>query len=90
MLGLMLQSCRFVFSGLIVHVIACLFFVQTKAKVSSSSIITSGSLRVGLIISGVSLPLGSDANLFGPKLFLLTFLSVIYYEKNNSSKLTSI
>jgi len=89
-LSLMLYSYAFMVSGLFVPVIAGLFFGQTSPKAATSSMITGGSLTAGLIISEVSLPLGLDANLFGLTLSLLTFLSVIYYEKKYSSKLKSI
>lgn len=89
-LSLMLYSYAFMVSGLLVPVVAGLFFGQTNAKAATSSMITGGSLTAGLIISEVSLPFGLDANLFGLTLSLLTFLSVIYYEKNHSSKLKSI
>ncbi len=89
-LSLMLYSYAFMVSGLLVPVVAGLFFGQTSAKAATSSMITGGSLTAGLIISEVPLPFGLDANLFGLTLSLLTFLSVIYYEKNHSSKLKSI
>ncbi|MEP1088625.1 sodium:solute symporter family protein [Algoriphagus sp.] len=89
-LSLMLYSYAFMVSGLLVPVVAGLFFNQTSAKAATASMITGGSLTAGLIISEVALPFGLDANLFGLTLSLLTFLSVIYFEKNNSSKLKSI
>ncbi|MDR7129244.1 SSS family solute:Na+ symporter [Algoriphagus sp. 4150] len=89
-LSLMLYSYAFMVSGLLVPVVAGLFFGQNSAKAATSSMITGGSLTAGLIISEVVLPFGLDANLFGLTLSLLTFLSVIYYEKNHSSKLKSI
>jgi len=89
-LSLMLYSYAFMVSGLFVPVVAGLFFDQTSPLAATSSMIAGGSLTAGLIISEVSLPLGLDANLFGLTLSLLTFLSVIYYEKFNRSKLTSI
>ncbi|WP_425636012.1 sodium:solute symporter family protein [Algoriphagus yeomjeoni] len=89
-LSLMLYSYAFMVSGLLVPVVAGLFFNQTSAKAATASMITGGSLTAGLIITEVELPFGLDANLFGLTLSLLTFLSVIYFEKNNSSKLKSI
>ncbi|RAI91988.1 sodium:solute symporter family protein [Algoriphagus yeomjeoni] len=89
-LSLMLYSYAFMVSGLLVPVVAGLFFGQASAKAATASMITGGSLTAGLIIAEVSLPFGLDANLFGLTLSLLTFLSVIIYEKNNSSKLKSI
>ena len=89
-LSLMLYSYAFMVSGLLVPVVAGLFFNQTSPKAATASMIMGGSLTAGLIISEVSLPFGLDANLFGLTLSLLTFLSVIYFEKNNSSKLKSI
>jgi SSS family solute:Na+ symporter len=80
-LSLMLYSYAFMVSGLLVPVIAGLFFGQTSAKAATSSMIMGGSLTAGLIISEVPLPFGLDANLFGLTLSLLTFLSVIYYER---------
>ncbi|WP_192345934.1 sodium:solute symporter [Algoriphagus sp. Y33] len=89
-LSLMLYSYAFMVSGLLIPVVAGLFFGQNSARAATSSMITGGSLTAGLIISEVALPFGLDANLFGLTLSLLTFLSVIYYEKNHSSKLKSI
>ncbi|SFT98675.1 solute:Na+ symporter, SSS family [Algoriphagus locisalis] len=89
-LSLMLYSYAFMVSGLLVPVVAGLFFKQSSATAATASMITGGSLTAGLIIAEVALPFGLDANLFGLTLSLLTFLSVIYFEKNNSSKLKSI
>ncbi|UZD24606.1 sodium:solute symporter family protein [Algoriphagus halophytocola] len=89
-LSLMLYSYAFMVSGLLVPVVGGLFFGQTSPRAATASMITGGSLTAGLIISEVSLPLGLDANLFGLTLSFLTFVSVIYFEKNNSSKLKSI
>lgn len=89
-LSLMLYSYAFMVSGLLVPVVAGLFFKQSSATAATASMITGGSLTAGLIITEVPLPFGLDANLFGLTLSLLTFLSVIYFEKNNSSKLKSI
>jgi SSS family solute:Na+ symporter len=44
--------------------------------------IAGGSLTAGLSLFEVLLPFGLDANLFGLLLSLLTFVSVIFVNKN--------
>lgn len=89
-LSLMLYSYAFMVSGLLVPVVAGLFFGQTSPTAATLSMISGGAVTAGLILSELPLPLGLDANLFGLTVSLLTFLSVIYYERNNRSKLKSI
>jgi SSS family solute:Na+ symporter len=81
-LSLMLYSYAFMVSGLLVPVIAGLFFNQRNPKAAIASMIAGGSLTAGLSIFEVPLPLGLDANLFGLLLSLMTFVSVVLINKN--------
>jgi len=81
-LSLMLYSYAFMVSGLLVPVIAGLFFDQRNPKAALTSMIAGGSLTAGLTFGEVHLPLGLDANLFGLLLSLLTFITVNLVTKN--------
>jgi SSS family solute:Na+ symporter len=81
-LSLMLYSYAFMVSGLLVPVIAGLFFNQRNSKAAVAAMIAGGSLTAGLSLFEVLLPFGLDANLFGLLLSLLTFVSVIFVNKN--------
>ena len=86
-LSLMLYSYAFMVSGLLVPVVAGLFFGQRSSKAALSSMIIGGTVTAGLTILKVEMPFGLDANLFGLSLSLLAFCTVIYYEKFTLSKL---
>lgn len=86
-LSLMLYSYAFMVSGLLVPVVAGLFFGQRNSKAALSSMIIGGCVTAGLTILKVEMPFGLDANLFGLSLSLLAFCTVIYYEKFTNSKL---
>ncbi|MDG4946233.1 sodium:solute symporter family protein [Weeksellaceae bacterium KMM 9713] len=87
-LSLMLYSYAFMVSGLLVPVVAGLFFGQTNATAATASMVVGGSTTAGLIVSGISLPLGLDANLFGLTASLIIFLSIIYFQ-NKGQKLSA-
>jgi len=86
-LSLMLYSYAFMVSGLLVPVIAGLFFGQTSATAATLSMIVGGCTTAGLIVSGKALPLELDANLFGLTASLLTFLVVIFIQNNHRKRL---
>ncbi len=85
-LSLMLYSYAFMVSGLVIPVVAGLFFGQRSPKAAISSMIVGGSVTAGLTLSDLALPFGLDPNLFGLTMSLLTFLSVVYFEKNHLTK----
>lgn len=89
-LSLMLYSYAFMVSGLLVPVVAGLFFGQRNPRAALSSMIMGGTVTAGLTILQVEMPFGLDPNLFGLSLSLVTFCSVIYFEKIKNSKFKSI
>lgn len=89
-LSLMLYSYAFMVSGLLIPVIGGLFFHQNNGTAAVVSMVSGGAVTAGLTIAEVALPFGLDANLFGLMVSLLAFVSVIYIQKLNSTKLKSI
>lgn len=79
-LSLMLYSYAFMVSGLLVPVVAGLFFKIHNSRAAISSMIIGGSLTAGLTFVGLPLPLDLDANLFGLSASLLTFLMVYKFD----------
>ncbi|UCS93114.1 sodium:solute symporter family protein [Echinicola marina] len=75
-LELMLYSYAFMVSGLLVPILAGLFWNKRNPKAALSSMIIGGGVTAGLALSGTSLPLGLDANLFGLTASLAVFLLV--------------
>lgn len=79
-LSLMLYSYAFMVSGLLVPVVAGLFFKINNSRAAISAMVMGGSLTAGLTFVGLPLPLGLDANLFGLTASLLTFLIVYKFD----------
>jgi len=52
--------------------------------------IMRGTVTAGLTILQVEMPFGLDPSLFGLSLSLVTFCSVVYFEKIKNSKFKSI
>ncbi|MDF2157544.1 sodium:solute symporter family protein [Algoriphagus sp. CAU 1675] len=75
-LSLMLYSYAFMVSGLLVPLVAGLFFGKNKPKAAISSMVAGGALTAGLTFLNVGLPFGLDPNLFGLTASLLTFSTV--------------
>ena len=75
-LSLMLYSYAFMVSGLLVPVIAGLFFKQKNSSAAVVSMILGGGFTAGLTFVEVRLPWGLDANLFGILLSLFAFITV--------------
>jgi SSS family solute:Na+ symporter len=67
-----------------------LFFGQRNPRAALSSMIMRGTVTAGLTILQVEMPFGLDPNLFGLSLSLVTFCSVVYFEKIKNSKFKSI
>ena len=80
-LTLMIYSYAFMVSGLLVPLLAGLFWNCTNAKAAMGSMISGGLTTVLLSLSGWNLPLDLDANLFGVTMSLAIFLVI-----NNTKK----
>jgi SSS family solute:Na+ symporter len=72
-LELMLYSYSFMVSGLIVPVLAGLFTPYRDSRAAFWSMIIGGASTLILILTGVDLPFGLDANIFGITLSALTY-----------------
>ena len=64
-LSLMLYSYAFMVSGLLVPVVAGLFFGKSNAKAAIASMIVGGTLTATLTFLEVQMPFGLDPNLYG-------------------------
>ncbi|WP_200976755.1 sodium:solute symporter [Echinicola sp. 20G] len=80
-LELMLYSYAFMVSGLLVPILAGLFWNKRNPNAALLSMIIGGSVTAGLAFSGIALPLGLDANLFGLTASLAAFLLVDRLDK---------
>lgn len=75
-LSLMLHSYAFMVSGLLVPVIAALFFGQRQGSAALASMLVGGATTLVLTISGARLPAGLDANIFGITASAICFIIV--------------
>lgn len=84
-LDLMLYSYAFMVSGLFVPIIAALFFHSRNATAAFWAMLLGGFTTVALTLSGCTLPLELDANIFGitSSLLLFVFLSKFSTKKKN-------
>ena len=73
-LELMLYSYAFMVSGLLVPLIAAMFFNKKNPASAIASMIAGGSTTIILTTLNVNLPLGLDANIFGITMSLLIFI----------------
>jgi SSS family solute:Na+ symporter len=64
-LELMLHSYAFMVSGLLVPVLAGIFLKHRSSQGAFWSMIAGGGMTLSLIVSGLKLPIGLDANAFG-------------------------
>lgn len=78
-LELMLHSYSFMVSGMIIPVLAALFTQKPNSTAALSSMIVGGGTTLTLIISGISLPMGLDANIFGIAAALIIYLIVNFF-----------
>lgn len=75
-LSLMLHSYAFMVSGLLVPLVAALFFGQRHALAALAAMVVGGSTTLLLTTLDVALPLGLDANIFGISASALCFIAV--------------
>ncbi len=85
-LELMLYAYAFMVSGLCVPVVAAVFLKRRYPQPALASMITGGVITISLIISGVDLPYGLDANIFGLSAATLSYLvlHLVYDGKANA------
>lgn len=81
-LSLMLYSYAFMVSGLLVPVVAGLFFNKRNPTAAITSMIVGGSVTAGLTLTEVNLPFGLDANLLGIACSALSYVMVFYLKKS--------
>jgi len=75
-LELMLYSYAFMVSGLFVPVMAGLIVKNASSVAAFWAMLLGGLTTISLIIFGLPLPLGLDANIFGITLSIITFIVV--------------
>ena len=75
-LSLMLYSYAFMVSGLFIPVVGALYMKNPSSLAAFSSMLVGGTVTLTLILSGIELPYGLDANIFGISLALITFVFV--------------
>lgn len=73
-LELMLYSYAFMVSGLFVPILAALFYSKGSSQAAFAAMLIGGSTTLLLILLGVSLPLGLDANFYGILASLISFV----------------
>jgi len=74
-LELMLHSYAFMVSGMIVPVLAALFSRHPHAPSALISMLVGGTVTLSLIIWGIDLPLGLDANIFGILMSAIAYIT---------------
>jgi SSS family solute:Na+ symporter len=75
-LSLMLYSYAFMVSGLFIPVLGALFMNKPSSLAAFLAMIGGGGVTLVLILSGISLPYGLDANIFGISIALTVFIIV--------------
>jgi len=83
-LELMLHSYSFMVSGLFIPVLAGIFLKNRSSAGALWSMITGGTITLGLILSGLDLPLELDANIFGISFSALTYLTFHFARKKGA------
>jgi len=73
-LELMLYAYAFMVSGLCVPVVAAVLLKKRYPQPALVSMITGGVITISLIISGIELPYGLDANIFGLSAAALSYV----------------
>ncbi len=81
-LSLMLHSYAFMVSGLLIPLLAALFWKQRSAAAAMAAMLGGGTLTLLLILSEVALPWGLEANIFGLTASLLLFLIVSFVQSH--------
>lgn len=75
-LELMLYSYAFMVSGLFIPVLGGLFVRKPSPNAAFWSMLLGGGTTITLIITGIELPLGLDANIFGISASLVSFIVI--------------
>jgi len=73
-LELMLHSYSFMVSGLFIPVLAGIFLKKRSSAGAFWAMIIGGGVTLSLIVSGLELPFGLDANIYGILLAALTYI----------------
>ncbi|MBY5952572.1 MAG: sodium:solute symporter family protein [Cyclobacteriaceae bacterium] len=81
-LSLMLYSYAFMVSGLLVPVVAGLFFGKRNWKAAVTSMILGGSITAVLTFLDLEMPLGLDPNLYGLTASLIAFIAIDKIDTN--------
>lgn len=83
-LQLMLYAYSFMVSGLCVPIVAAMFLKKHYSPPAMYSMIIGGTITISLIISGITLPYGLDANIFGLSTATITYtLMHLYYRSKD-------
>ena len=77
-LQLMLYSYAFMVSGLFIPVIGAFFWKRSNSTAAIWSMLLGGGTTISLIASGISLPLGLDANIYGISLSAVSFVVISF------------
>ena len=83
-LQLMLYSYSFMVSGLLVPVLGSLFIRKPSATAAVWAMLSGGGVTLALIIWGINLPYGLDANFYGITISALIFSSIQLFDKKIS------
>ena len=75
-LELMLYSYAFMVSGLFIPVLGGLFLKKPNPNAAFWSMLLGGGTTITLIVWGVELPFGLDANIFGISASLISFILI--------------
>jgi SSS family solute:Na+ symporter len=89
-LSMMLYSYAFMVSGLLIPLLAAVFFKQTNSKAAMMAMLGGGSTTLYLILFVEKLPLGLDANLFGISVSLILFVIGINLFPNHKEIVSKI
>jgi SSS family solute:Na+ symporter len=85
-LELMLHSYSFMVSGLFIPVLAGIFLKKRSSAGAFWAMIIGGGVTLSLILSGLELPFGLDANIYGILLAAITYMLFHSIEKTGEAK----
>jgi SSS family solute:Na+ symporter len=86
-LELMLHSYAFMVSGLLIPVLAGIFLRNRSSAGAFWSMIAGGGMTLSLILSGLALPFGLDANAFGISLSAVVYLLFHFLGRRESLRI---
>ena len=85
-LELMLHSYSFMVSGLFIPVLVGIFLKKRSSAGAFWAMIIGGAVTLSLILSGLELPFGLDANIYGILLAVITYILFHSIEKPGKAK----